>query len=178
MNKDIEKILFTEEQIAAKTKELASKITEDFRGKDFVVVTILKGGFIFSSDLVRKIELDVNINFMVASSYADKTESSGEVKIVKDIDLDVNGRSVLIVEDIVDSGRTLSKLKKLFLERGAKEVKICTILDKPSRRIAEIEIDYLGFEIPDEFVVGYGLDYAEKYRNLPYIGVLKPSVYS
>ena len=178
MNKDIEKILFTEEQIAAKTKELASKITEDFRDKDFVVVTILKGGFIFSSDLVRCIDLDVNINFMVASSYADKTESSGNVKIVKDIDLDVTNRSVLIVEDIVDSGRTLSKLKKLFLERGANEVKICTILDKPSRRVAEIDIDYLGFEIPDEFVVGYGLDYAEKYRNLPYIGILKPSVYN
>ncbi len=178
MNKDIEKILFTEEEIAEKTKELAAKITEDFKDKDFVVVTVLKGGFIFSSDLVRKIELDVNINFMVASSYADKTESSGEVKIVKDIDLDVSGKSVLIVEDIVDSGRTLSKLKERFLQNGAKEVRICTILDKPSRRVVDVHIDYLGFEIPDEFVVGYGLDYAEKYRNLPYIGVLKPSVYS
>ena len=178
MNKAIEKILFTEEEIAEKTKELAAKITEDFKDKDFVVVTVLKGGFIFSSDLVRKIELDVNINFMVASSYADKTESSGEVKIVKDIDLDVSGKSVLIVEDIVDSGRTLSKLKERFLQNGAKEVRICTILDKPSRRVVDVHIDYLGFEIPDEFVVGYGLDYAEKYRNLPYIGVLKPSVYS
>lgn len=178
MNKDIEKILFTEEEIEAKTAELAAKITEDFRGKEFVVVTVLKGGFIFSSDLVRKIDLDVNINFMVASSYADKTESSGEVKIVKNVDLDISNRSVLIVEDIVDSGRTLSKLKARFLEEGAKEVKICTILDKPSRRVVDIDIDYLGFEIPDVFAVGYGLDYAEKYRNLPYIGVLKSSVYS
>lgn len=178
MHRDIEEVLVSENQLREKTKELAKKITKDFQDKDFIMVTILKGGFIFSSDLVREIDLNVNINFMVASSYADKTESSGDVKIVKDINVDVKDKSILIVEDIVDSGRTLSKLKQMFLDKGAAEVKICTILDKPSRRVVPVDIDYLGFEIPDKYVVGYGLDFAERYRNLPYVGVLKKEIYS
>lgn len=178
MHQDLKEILLTEQQLADKTKELAQRISDDYRGKNFVMVTVLKGGFIFASDLVRQMDIDVDINFMAVSSYGSGTRSSGNVKIVKDLDTDIRGKHVLIVEDIIDSGYTLSFLMKLMKDRGAVDVKICTILNKPSRREVEIDVAYLGYDIPDEFVVGYGLDYNERYRNLPYLATLKEEVYN
>lgn len=178
MHQDLKEILLTQQQLADKTKELAQRISNDYRGKEFVMVTVLKGGFIFASDLVRQMDIDVDINFMAVSSYGSGTRSSGNVKIVKDLDSDVRGKHVLIVEDIVDSGHTLSFLMQLMKERGAVDVKICTILNKPSRREVDIDVAYLGYDIPDEFVVGYGLDYDERYRNLPYLATLKEEVYN
>ncbi len=178
MHQDLKEILLTEQQLADKTKELAQRISNDYRGKNFVMVTVLKGGFIFASDLVRQMDIDVDINFMAVSSYGSGTRSSGNVKIVKDLDTDIRGKHVLIVEDIIDSGYTLSFLMKLMKDRGAVDVKICTILNKPSRREVEIDVAYLGYDIPDEFVVGYGLDYNERYRNLPYLATLKEEVYN
>lgn len=178
MHQDLKEILLTQQQLADKTKELAQRISDDYRGKEFVMVTVLKGGFIFASDLVRQMDIDVDINFMAVSSYGSGTRSSGNVKIVKDLDSDIRGKHVLIVEDIVDSGHTLSFLMQLMKDRGAVDVKICTILNKPSRREVDIDVAYLGYDIPDEFVVGYGLDYDERYRNLPYLGTLKEEVYN
>ncbi len=178
MHQDLKEILLTQQQLADKTKELAQRISDDYRGKKFVMVTVLKGGFIFASDLVRQMDIDVDINFMAVSSYGSGTRSSGNVKIVKDLDSDIRGKHVLIVEDIVDSGHTLSFLMQLMKDRGAVDVKICTILNKPSRREVDIDVTYLGYDIPDEFVVGYGLDYDERYRNLPYLGTLKEEVYN
>lgn len=177
MHPDLKEILFTQQQLADKTKELAQRISNDYRYTPFVMVTVLKGGFIFASDLVRQMDIDVDINFMAVSSYGNGSRSNGNVKIVKDLDSDVRGKRVLIVEDIIDSGHTLLFLSNLMKERGAVDVKICTILNKPSRREVPIEVDYLGYDIPDEFVVGYGLDFAERYRNLPYLGTLKEEVY-
>ena len=177
MRNDIERVLISEEDIKIKISELAAKITADYKNKKLIVVTVLKGGFIFAADLMRKIDLDVSIEFIAVSSYGASSKSRGVVKIVKDLDHDVNGKNILIVEDIVDSGLTLNYLKKLLVGRGVNDIKICTILNKPSRRKTDIKIDYIGFDIPDEFVVGYGLDYAERYRSLPYIGVLKKSIY-
>ncbi len=178
MHQDLKEILLTQQQLADKTKELAQRISDDYRDKEFVMVTVLKGGFIFASDLVRQMNIDVDINFMAVSSYGSGTRSSGNVKIVKDLDSDIRGKHVLIVEDIVDSGHTLSFLMQLMKDRGAVDVKICTILNKPSRREVDIDVAYLGYDIPDEFVVGYGLDYDERYRNLPYLGTLKEEVYN
>ncbi len=177
MHPDLKEILFTEQQLADKTKELAKRISDDYRHTPFVMVTVLKGGFIFASDLVRQMDIDVDINFMAVSSYGNRSRSGGNVKIVKDLDSDIRGKRVLIVEDIIDSGHTLLFLTNLMKERGAVDVKICTILNKPSRREVHIDVDYLGYDIPDEFVVGYGLDFAERYRNLPYLGTLKEEVY-
>lgn len=178
MHQDLKEILLTQQQLADKTKELAQRISNDYREKEFVMVTVLKGGFIFASDLVRQMDIDVDINFMAVSSYGSGTRSSGNVKIVKDLDSDIRGKHVLIVEDIVDSGHTLSFLMQLMKDRGAVDVKICTILNKPSRREVDIDVAYLGYDIPDEFVVGYGLDYDERYRNLPYLATLKEEVYN
>lgn len=178
MHQDVKEILLTEQQLADKTKELAKRISDDYRGKDFVMVTVLKGGFIFAADLVRQMDIDVDINFMAVSSYGSGTRSSGNVKIIKDLDSDIRGKYVLIVEDIIDSGNTLSCLAELMKERGAVDVRICTILNKPSRREVDIDVAYVGYDIPDEFVVGYGLDYDERYRNLPYLGTLKEEVYN
>lgn len=178
MHQDVKEILLTEQQLADKTKELAKRISDDYRGKDFVMVTVLKGGFIFAADLVRQMDIDVDINFMAVSSYGSGTRSSGNVKIIKDLDSDIRGKHVLIVEDIIDSGNTLSCLAELMKERGAVDVRICTILNKPSRREVDIDVAYVGYDIPDEFVVGYGLDYDERYRNLPYLGTLKEEVYN
>ena len=177
MRADIEKILFSEEKLDSRLKELGKTITEDYRGKNLRVVGILKGSNIFTSDLVRKINLPLRLDFMSVSSYGSATESSGVVKIIKDLDSSVENEHLLIVEDIVDSGLTLKYLKKILENRNAASVKICTLLDKPARRKQDIEIDYCGFEVPDEFIVGYGIDYAEKYRTLPYVGVLKRSIY-
>ncbi|MBG9982647.1 hypoxanthine phosphoribosyltransferase [Aerococcaceae bacterium DSM 111020] len=177
-HKDIERVLVTREEIQAATQKLGKQITEDYGDKEIVVIGILRGAAIFMSDIIREIDLYMDIDFMDVSSYGDGTESSGEVKIIKDLDTNVRGKHLLIVEDIIDTGRTLKHLVDLFKYRQAESIKIATLLDKPERRIVkDIEADYIGIEIPNEFVVGYGLDFKQKYRNLPYIGVLKSSVY-
>ncbi|NLM50829.1 MAG: hypoxanthine phosphoribosyltransferase [Clostridiaceae bacterium] len=173
----IERILITREELQAKVKELAAQISKDYEGKELFLVSVLKGGFMFTADLMREITIPCEIDFMAVSSYGQGSKTSGVVKIVKDLDQSVEGKDILVVEDILDSGLTLSYLKQNLLARGAKSVKVCTILNKEERRKADIKADYLGFEIPDEFVVGYGLDYAEKYRNFPFVGVLKKEVY-
>ena len=178
MNNDIAKVLISEEQLQAKVAELGAQISRDYEGKDLLLVSILKGSVVFMADLMRAIAEPCSIDFMVVSSYGGaNTTSTGLVKIVKDLDQDLSGKDVLIVEDILDTGVTLSNLVPMLKMRNPNSVKICTILDKPSRRKADIQPDYEGFQVPDEFVVGYGLDYDEKYRNLPYVGVLKPEVY-
>lgn len=164
--------MITEEQLYQKVEELAKQIEKDYEGQSLLVVGILKGASVFVSDLIRKIDLDVNIDFMSVSSYGNGTESSGTVKILKDLDVDIEGKNVLIVEDIIDSGLTLSNLVAALQTRNPKSLKICTLLDKPQRRTANIHVDYVGFVIEDKFIVGYGIDWAEKYRNLPYIGVV------
>ncbi len=174
---DMKGIYFTEQQIREKVKELGARITQDYRDKNPLIVGVLKGAFVFMADLVREIDTPCNLDFIVASSYGMGSETSGDVNITKDVGQTVEGRDVLLVEDILDSGVTLSSLSCIFSDRGARSVKLCALLSKPERRRVEINADYLGFEIEDEFVVGYGLDYAERYRNLPYIGILKPSVY-
>ncbi|AKP45476.1 MULTISPECIES: hypoxanthine phosphoribosyltransferase [Bacillus] len=177
LNQDIEKILITEEEIQEKIKELAGYLTEEYKDKFPLVIGVLKGAMPFMADLLKRVDAYLEMDFMDVSSYGNSTVSSGEVKIVKDLDTSVEGRDILIVEDIIDSGLTLSYLVELFRYRKANSIKIVTLLDKPTGRKANIEADYVGFIVPDEFVVGYGLDYAEKYRNLPFIGVLKPEVY-
>lgn len=177
MNEDIKKILISEEELENKVKALGAKITADYKNKDLLLVCVLKGAVIFVSDLMRTIDLPLDIDFMAISSYGSNTKSSGVVRILKDLNASIEGRHVLIVEDIIDSGLTLSYLVDNLKSRGPASVEICTILDKPDRRVADLEIKYIGFQVPDEFVVGYGLDYAEKYRNLPYIAVLKEEIY-
>lgn len=177
MKNDIESILLSEAQLDAKLTELAAKIDADYAGKSPLFLGILKGSFIFMADLVRKITLPCEMDFMAVSSYGNKSVTTGAVTITKDLNVDIEGRDVILVEDILDSGLTLSYLMKYLENRRPNSMKICALLDKPARRKAPIKADYSGFEIPDAFVVGYGLDYAEKYRNLPYIGILKPSVY-
>ena len=175
---DLEKILVTREEIAKAVKELGQKLTERFRGEEApVFVCILKGASVFFTDLIREIDLPLTTDFMVVSSYGSSTKTTGVVKIVKDLDKPVVGQDVVLVEDIVDSGMTLSYLKRVFANREAASVSIVTLLDKPARRRVELTVDYSCFNIPDAFVVGYGLDYAERYRNLPYIGILKPEIY-
>ncbi|MBB6447456.1 hypoxanthine phosphoribosyltransferase [Bacillus benzoevorans] len=178
MKNDIEKVLLSEEEIQNKVRELGVQLTEDYQDKFPLVIGVLKGAMPFMSDLIKRIDVFLEMDFMDVSSYGHSTVSSGEVKIVKDLNTSVEGRDILIVEDIIDSGLTLSYLVQLFQYRKAKSVKIVTLLDKPTGRKADIKADYAGFIVPDAFVVGYGLDYAEKYRNLPYIGILKPYVYS
>ncbi len=178
MSNDIKSVLLTEEKIAQIVEKLGNQITEDYAGKEILLVVILKGSLVFAADLMRKIKLPVNLDFMQVSSYGSGSVSSGKINIKKDIENDAAGKHVLIVEDIIDSGNTLAKLKRLFKDRNAASVKICTFLSKPDRRETEVECEYIGTEIPDEFVVGYGLDYNQCYRNLPYIGILKPEVYA
>ena len=176
MHKDLAYVMLDEEKLHEKVREIAGRIEADYQGKDMMMVGILKGSFVFFADLVREIHLDFPLDFMIVSSYRSGT-TSGDIHFIKGLDKDIKGRHLVIVEDIIDSGRTLSYLKPKLLEQGAASIAICSLLDKPSRRVVELQIDYKGFEIPDEFVVGYGLDFAETYRNLPYIGVLKPEVY-
>ncbi len=179
MDQDIDHILVSEEALKAKVTELGAQISRDYAGKQLLLVSILKGGVVFMADLMRAVTIPCAIDFMVVSSYGgSNTKSTGLVKIIKDLDSDLSGKDVLIVEDILDTGITLSHLMPMLKMRNPNSVRLCTILSKPSRRQAQIEPDYLGFEVPDEFVVGYGLDYAEKYRNLPYVGVLKSQVYA
>ena len=177
MHDDVKTVLVSEEQLKAKVAELGAQISRDYAGKNLVLVSILKGSVVFMADLMRAVSIPCNIDFMVVSSYGGSNTTSGLVKIIKDLDGDLSGKDVLIVEDILDTGVTLSNLVPMLKMRNPNSVKICTILDKPSRRKADIQPDYEGFQVPDEFVVGYGLDYDEKYRNLPYVGVLKPEVY-
>ncbi len=178
MHKDIRNIMISEEELAKRVKELGKQLTEEYRGKDLLVVGILKGCMLFLSDLVRTIDLPLTMDFMVVSSYGSATKSSGVVRIIKDLEREIEGKDVLIVEDIVDTGLTLSYLIENLKTRNPKSVKVCSLLDKPERRKAQVDIEYVGFRIADEFVVGYGLDYAEVYRNLPFVCVLKPEVYS
>lgn len=178
MYNDLDSILYTKEQLAEAVQKLGQKITQDYQGKRPVLVCILKGASVFFVDLIREIDLPLEIDFMVVSSYGASTQSSGEVKLVKDLDRSINGRDVIVVEDIVDSGMTLSFLKRTLLGRGAASLRIATLLDKPARRRVELEVDYSCFEIPDAFVVGYGLDYNETYRNLPDVGILSPRIYA
>lgn len=174
----IDRVLIPEEEIKAKVREIGAKISEDYMGKDPLIISVLSGSFIFASDLIRAITIPVGISFIYASSYGEGTQSTGRVDIKTGKGgLDVDGRDVIIVEDIVDTGRTLTAVKEYLMNSGAKSVEICTFLDKPSRRVFPLEVKYMCFDIPNEFVVGYGLDYAYKYRQLPYVGVLKPEVY-
>lgn len=177
MHKDIEKILFDRETIANRVKELAKEITEDYKGKDLVCICLLKGGVLFLTDLIKEIDLDLEIDFMDVSSYGASTVSSGEVRILKDLDASVKDRDLLIVEDIIDTGVTLSKVVELLKSRQARSIEIVSFLNKPDRRKIDMDVKYIGYEIPDYFVVGYGLDFDEKYRNLPYIGYLKEELY-
>jgi hypoxanthine phosphoribosyltransferase len=176
--KDLEKVLITKEEISLKVKELGRRISQDYAGKSPVMVCILKGAAVFFSDLIREIDLPLTLDFMAISSYGSATKTSGVVRILKDLDNDILGKDVIVVEDIVDSGITLNYLQKLLKQRGANSLRIATLLDKPARRkIPDLRIDYFCFDIPDAFVVGYGLDYDQKYRNLPDIGVLSPRIY-
>ena len=177
MDDDILKVLYTEEQIAARIKELGAEMYRDLEGKDPLFISVLRGAFVFMADIVRACQVRCDVEFIAVSSYGNATSSSGAVQITHDIQQDITGRNIVVIEDILDSGNTLYFLKQYFLTKGAASVSICTLLDKPSRRTKTITADYIGFEVPDEFVVGYGLDYMQKYRNLPYIGVLKPEVY-
>ena len=178
LQKDIEEVLISEEQLQEKIKGLGEQISVDYQDKFPLLVGVLKGAMPFMADLMKRIDAYLEIDFMDVTSYGNATVSSGEVKIVKDLNTSIEGRDIIIVEDIIDSGLTLSYLVDLFKYRKAKSIKIITLLDKPSGRKVELNADYVGFDVPDAFVVGYGLDYAERYRNLPYIGVLKKSVYS
>ena len=178
MTQDIEYVIISEEELAQIVKDLGAKISEDYMDKDLLLVSVLKGSVMFMADLMREIKIPCNIDFMAVSSYGTGTKSSGVVKIIKDLDSSIEGKDLLIIEDILDSGRTLSYIRELLLARNPKSIKICTLFDKPERREVDLYADYIGSRVPNEFIVGYGLDYNEYYRNLPYIGALKRSVYS
>ena len=178
MKEDVLRVLLSEDEIREKVRELGGKITADYKNSNLMLVTVLKGAVVFLADLMRQIDVPAETDFMVVSSYGSGVKSSGVVKIVKELDVPLAGKDILIVEDILDSGLTLSYIKELLESRGPRSIRIATLLDKPSRRKVDLQADYIGFSVPDEFVIGYGLDYDEKYRNLPYIGILKPEVYS
>ena len=178
LEKDIKKILFSQEDIVTKTRELGQQLTKDYAGKNPLLVGVLKGAVPFMAELIKHIDTHIEMDFMVVSSYGGGTVSSGEVKILKDVDTNVEGRDIIFIEDIIDTGKTLKSLCEMFKDRNAASVKIATLLDKPEGRLVEIEADYTCFTIPNEFVVGYGLDYVENYRNLPYVGILKEEVYT
>lgn len=177
MNWDEVDILYSQEQISARVKELGLRISRDYRGEELLVIGVLKGAFVFMADLVREIDLPLELDFISVSSYGASTISSGEVRIIKDLDYSLEGKNVLLVEDIIDTGLTLNYIKEIFKKRNPRSVKICCLLDKPSRRKSPIRAEYAGFSIEDHFVVGYGLDYAGKYRNYPAVCILKPAVY-
>ena len=177
MKNDIQSVLFSEQELEAIVKRLGAQITEDYKGKNLLLVSILKGSVAIMADLMRGIDLPCRIDFMAVSSYGSGINSSGNVKIIKDLDISLEGYDLLIVEDILDSGRTLSSLMEILSTRKPKSIEICTLFDKPERREADVYAKYIGACVPDAFIVGYGLDYDEKYRNLPYVGILKPEVY-
>jgi hypoxanthine phosphoribosyltransferase len=174
---DVEEILLSGEQIQSRVAELGAQLAADYAGRHPVLVSVLKGSIVFLADLVRRMEIPLAIDLMEVSSYGASTESSGQVRILKDLSMAIDGRDVIVVEDIIDTGLTLNYLLRYLHDKGPASIRICCLLDKPARRLADISIDYRGFTIPDRFVIGYGLDYDERYRNLPYIGVLRPSVY-
>lgn len=178
MYKDVEKILYSKEEIAKRVNELGKQITKDFKGEKITLVCILRGSVVFFADLLREINLDVDIDFISVSSYGSGTTTSGEVNLIKDLGAPIKDKNIILVEDIIDTGTTLSYLKRILAARNPKTIKICSILDKPSRRKLELHGDYVGFTIPDEFVVGYGLDYDQKYRNIPEVCILKKYVYT
>lgn len=178
MNSDISEVLFNERKIQDRIRELAHQITTDYQDKNPVIISILKGGFIFMADLIRSITTPIELDFLAISSYGSGTSSSGVVKIKKDIDVDITGRDVIIVEDIVDSGLSLQYIRDYIGKHRPSSIKVCVLLDKPKAHKLDVTFEYVGFEIGNEFVVGYGLDYNEKYRNLPYIGILKEEIYS
>jgi len=177
MHADVEEILLSGEQVQARVAELGAQLAADYDGREPVLVSVLKGSIIFLADLVRAMPIPLSIDLMEVSSYGTSTESSGQVRILKDLSTSIEGREVIVVEDIIDTGLTLNYLLRYLHDKGPASIRICCLLDKPARRLAPIEIDYRGFTIADRFVIGYGLDYGERYRNLPYIGVLRPSVY-
>lgn len=179
MNRDIEKIFYSEKDLHGIVASLGKQISKDYKGKKLLMVSILKGSVVFMADLMREITVPCEIDFMCVSSYGNDTENtSGVVKIIKDLDINVEGYDILLIEDILDSGKTLNYVRSLLIDRNPKSIKICTLLDKPDRRSVDLFADYSGAEVSDDFVVGYGLDYAQKYRNLPYIGVLKEKIYN
>lgn len=175
--KDIQEIVVSEEDIKKRVKELAEQITRDYEGKDLLLVGVLNGASVFYVNLMMELDLMLDMNYIRVSSYGSGTSSSGTVRMLYDLEVDVTGKDVLVIEDIIDSGNTLSRLKNTLTSRGAASFKCAALLDKPSRRVVDIEADYVGFKVPDLFVVGYGLDYAGKYRNLKFIGILKPEIY-
>ena len=177
LEKDIQEILFTEEQLNKRVNEIARQIEADYAGQEIMLISVLRGSFIFMADLCRAIDLPCTLDFMSVSSYGSGTSSTGQVQITKDLSEDIAGRNLIVVEDILDSGNTLSYLLDILKRRRPASLRLCALLDKPERRVKPVELHYCGFSIPDTFVVGYGLDYAEKYRNLPYIGILKPEIY-
>ncbi len=177
MHKDIEKILYTEEELSRRVKELGAQIAADYAGRQPMLISVLRGSYIFMADLTRAIDLDVTVDFMAVSSYGAGTVSSGQVEIKKDLSDSIEGRDLIVVEDILDSGNTLYYLMDVLRARRPASIRVCALMDKPERRTKPITADYAGFTIPDAFIVGYGLDYAERYRNLPYVGILRPSVY-
>lgn len=177
MFNDIQSVLFSQEDLSAMVTRLGKQISRDYKDKNLLLVSILKGSIVFMSDIMRSIDIPCRIDFMAVSSYGSGIKSSGSVKIIKDLDLDLQGYDLLIVEDILDSGRTLSSLMEILSTRKPRSIQICTLFDKPERREADVYAKYIGAEVPDAFIVGYGLDYDEKYRNLPYVGILKPEVY-
>lgn len=174
---DIERVLITEQELAQRVGELGVQISQDFAGSNLFLISVLKGSVVFMADLMRRITIPHSIDFMATSSYGATTQSSGVVQILKDLEESIEGRSVLIVEDIIDSGHTLAYLRRLILARNPASLRICALLDKKERRESDVPVDYVGFAIPNEFVVGYGLDFNERYRNLPFVGVLKPECY-
>lgn len=174
---DIEKVLISENELADIVKRLGKQISEDYRDKNLLMVSILKGSVIFMADLMRAIDIPCSIDFMAVSTYGDKTKSSGVVRILKDLDQSIEGKDILIVEDILDSGKTLNYIQELLLARNPNSIRICTLFDKPERREVDLYAEYIGAQVPNEFIVGYGLDYAQYYRNVPYVGVLKEEVY-
>ena len=177
IHEDVEEVLLSGDQIAARVAELGTQLAADYAGRTPVLVSVLKGSIVFLADLIRAMDVPLNVDLMEVSSYGSATESSGQVRILKDLSSSIEGRDVVVVEDIIDTGLTLNYLLRYLAERHPASVRVCCLLDKPARRLAEIEIDYRGFSIPDRFVIGYGLDYDERYRNLPYVGVLRPSIY-
>lgn len=177
MHKDIESIIYSVNNLDERITALGKQITEDYKGKKLIVVGVMKGANLFVADLIRKLDLDIILDFIVVSSYGSSTESTGVIRLLKDLDENIDSEHVLIVEDIIDSGLTLEYLVKNFETRNPASVKICTLLNKVERRKVDMTVDYIGFQVPDEFIVGYGIDYAERYRNLPYVGILKRSVY-
>jgi hypoxanthine phosphoribosyltransferase len=177
IHEDVEEILLGEDEIARRVAEMGAQLAADYAGRTPVLVSVLKGSIVFLADLIRAMDVSLNVDLMEVSSYGSAIESSGQVRILKDLSSSIEGRDVVVVEDIIDTGLTLNYLLRYLAERHPASVRVCCLLDKPARRLAEIEIDYRGFSIPDRFVIGYGLDYDERYRNLPYIGVLRPSIY-